>query len=48
MKKTNKPYLDAPKKDNSGMKEQLIYGNGTTIKEKEDKKKKEKDILLNE
>ena len=48
MKKTNKPYLDAPNKDNSRMKEQLIYGGGETVTEKERKKKDDKKSMLNE
>lgn len=34
-----KPYLDAPVKDVETTKEQLIYGGGETLQEKDDKHK---------
>jgi len=48
MKKTeDKPYMDKPKKEEQ-IKDQLIYGDGETILEKDKKKKDYKENMLNE
>jgi hypothetical protein len=45
----NKPYLNKTgKQKKSGMKETLIYGNGNTLEERENAKKKYKNNKLNE
>jgi len=43
----NKPYMDKPQKKKQ-VKDQLIYGDGETLKEKKKKKKKYKNEMLNE
>jgi hypothetical protein len=43
----DKPYIDKPQKKKQ-IKDQLIYGNGETIKEKRKKKKRYKKEKLNE
>lgn len=49
MAKQNKGnYLNKKTKKRSGMKETMIYGNGTTLEEKERAKKKYKNNKLNE
>jgi len=47
-KTEDKPYMDKPKSDKKQVKDQLIYGDGDTIAEKEKKKKEYKDNMLNE
>lgn len=48
MKKTeDKPYLDAPVQKET-TKEQMIYGGGETLTEKEKKRKEQQDKMLNE
>lgn len=49
MSKQNKGnYLNKPAKKKSGMKETMIFGNGTTLEEKQRDKKKYKNNKLNE
>jgi len=47
MKEIDKPYIDAPKKKEQ-VKDQLIYGDGDTLKEKKKKKKDYEENKLNE
>lgn len=48
MKETeDKPYLDAPVQKET-TKEQMIYGGGDTLTEKEKKRKEQQDRMLNE
>lgn len=47
-KYNDKPYMDKPNKKKEQVKDQLIYGDGETIKEKDKKKKDYKDNQLNE
>jgi hypothetical protein len=48
MKKNDKPYMDAPKKNNSKVKEQLIFDKGPSIDERKKKDKKYQENNLNE
>lgn len=48
MKKNTKPYLDKPNKKKNDTNEQLLFGNGQTLQEKQEKDKKYKKINLNE
>ena len=47
-KQEDKPYMDAPKKSTPEVKEQLLFGNTPSIKEKKKKDKKYQDNTLNE
>ncbi len=46
-KKNDKPYMDKPQKKEQ-IKDQLIYGDGETVEEKEKKEKEYKEKMLNE
>lgn len=43
----DKPYLEEPVQKET-TKEQMIYGDGMTIEEKEEKRKKQQERMLNE
>jgi hypothetical protein len=43
-----KPYMDKPSDKKDQVKDQMIYGDGDTLAEKDKKKKKYKDQMLNE
>jgi len=47
-KQEDKPYMDKPTTDKKQIKDQLLYGDGSSLNEKEKKKKKYQDEMLNE
>jgi len=48
MKKNDKPYMDAPKKNNPKIKEQLLFDKGPSVDERKKNNKKYKENNLNE